>query len=84
MTHAEEASLGSPLRDRPLASGSPEPREAPEPSLPTRPGTSNDPDGPREIENPGDPGPTVLVPPDESDPRRNPRLPEEDIPPPGV
>jgi len=30
----------------------------------TRPGTPTDPRMPREIESPGDPGPTVLVPPE--------------------
>lgn len=35
------------------------------PELPVRQGTSEDPRDPREIEDPGDPGPTVLVPPEE-------------------
>ena len=43
--------------------------------LPVRPGTSSDPDDPREIENPGDPGPTVLVP-----PKREPLGPDQRAP----
>jgi hypothetical protein len=34
--------------------------------------------------NPGDPGPTVLVPPDKDDPRVDPKLPERDNPEPGI
>lgn len=51
------------------------------PSLPVRP--SDDPSSPREVENPGDPGPNVLVPPAQSDPRDVPEAPGEK-PPPGV
>ncbi len=65
-----------------------QPREGGEedapPELPVRPGTSSDPDDAREIESPGDPGPTVLVPPPEEDPRSTPKLPESEPPPPGV
>lgn len=49
----------------------------PNEELPTRPGTSSDPSDPREIESPGDPGPTVLVPGEgsEEDPREDPKIP---------
>lgn len=39
---------------------------------------------PGEIDNPGDPGPPVLVPPASDDPREDPKLPREETPPPGV
>lgn len=39
-------------------------RQKPPPDVPVRQGTSDDPKDPRELENPGDPGPTVLVPPE--------------------
>lgn len=58
--------------------------QKPDDELPTRPGTSSDPDDAREIESPGDPGPTVLVPPDRDDARRDPRIPEEPEPEPGI
>jgi hypothetical protein len=61
----------------------PEKRED-EPSLPVRRGTSDDPSSPREIENPGDPGPPVLVPPEQSDPRDVPAAPGLEKPPAGV
>lgn len=54
------------------------------PSLPVRPGTSDDPSSPRELENPGDPGPTVLVPPAQDDPRDVPAAPGLNKPPSGV
>ena len=41
-----------------------DPQKKPPVELPVRQGTSSDPKDPREIENPGDPGPTVLVPPE--------------------
>jgi hypothetical protein len=53
------------------------PKQANVPELPVRPGTSSDPELPREILNPGDPGPTVLVPPNTRDPRKNPKLPKQ-------
>lgn len=53
-----------------------------EPSLPVRPGTTDDPASVREIESPGDPGPTVLVPPEQADPRDV--VPGEDKPMPGI
>ncbi len=59
----------------------------PKEELPTRPGTSSDPSDPREIESPGDPGPTVLVPGEgsEGDPRQDPKIPPQREPPePGV
>lgn len=59
----------------------------PKEELPERPGTSTDPSGPREIENPGDPGPTVLVPGEdaEEDPRQSPKIPPQKTPPePGI
>lgn len=49
----------------------------PKEELPTRKGTTEDPSSPREIENPGDPGPTVLVPPETDDPRCDPKLPPD-------
>jgi hypothetical protein len=55
-----------------------EPEDKPE--LPERP---RDPESPREV-NPGDPGPPVLVPAEHEDPRRDPRLPGEVVPTPGV
>lgn len=59
----------------------PDPKE----ELPVREGTSSDPSNPREIENPGDPGPTVLVPPDDKDdPRVDPKTPIESPPDAGV
>ena len=36
-----------------------------------------DPTSPREVENPGDPGPNILVPPAKSDPRLDPKLPPD-------
>ena len=56
-----------------------EPEKSPE--LPVKPA---DPASPREVENPGDPGPTVLVPPAQDDPRENPKIPPQGNPPPGV
>lgn len=58
----------------------------PKEELPTRPGTPSDPSSPREIESPGDPGPTVLVPPEkkDDDPRLDPRAPVETPPEPGI
>lgn len=56
----------------------------PKEELPVRPGTATDPESAREIENPGDPGPTVLVPPDEKDTRQDPKLPPTKTPQPGV
>ena len=56
-----------------------EPRKSPD--LPVKP---DDPTSPREVENPGDPGPTVLVPPEQTDPRDNPAIPPQGNPPPGV
>ncbi|AKU95199.1 hypothetical protein AKJ09_01863 [Labilithrix luteola] len=54
------------------------------PEFPVRPGTSDDPTGPREIECPGDPGPTVLIP-APGDPRMNPKIPAPSKPgPPGI
>ena len=53
--------------------------------LPTRKGTTSDPSSPREVVNPGDPGPTVLVPPAHDDPRVDPKLPPDvEKPAPGV
>jgi len=52
-----------------------QPAGIPEPTV--RPGTTSDPDAAREIESPGDPGPTVLVPPRTADPLENPKLPKE-------
>jgi hypothetical protein len=49
--------------------------------LPVKPA---DPTSPREVENPGDPGPTVLVPPSQDDPRKNPKLPPTGNPAPGI
>ena len=49
----------------------------PKEELPTREGTPSDPSSPREIVNPGDPGPTVLVPPQKADPRMDPKLPPD-------
>ena len=44
-----------------------------------------DPASPREVVNPGDPGPTVLVPPEHDDPRKNPDIPpQKGDPTPGV
>jgi hypothetical protein len=44
-----------------------------------------DPTLPTEIENPGDPGPPVLVPPEGTpDQRENEKLPAQPMPPPGV
>jgi hypothetical protein len=60
----------------------PDPRE-PEAELPTRPEKAS-PDDPHEVENPGDPGPTVLVPPAREDPRKDPRIPDAGDVPPGV
>ncbi len=55
------------------------------PGRPDEPGeTPSDPTSPREVENPGDPGPTVLVPPAQQDPRKNPKIPPQGNPPPGV
>jgi len=51
------------------------------PELPVKPA---DPTSPREVENPGDPGPPVLVPPEQEDPRRNPKIPPQGNPPPAV
>ena len=51
------------------------------PELPVKPA---DPTSPREVENPGDPGPPVLVPPAQDDPRKNPKIPPQGNPPPGV
>lgn len=59
----------------------------PKEELPTRPGTSSDPSDPREIENPGDPGPPVLVPGEgyQEDPREPAKIPPLKTPPgPGV
>jgi hypothetical protein len=57
----------------------------PKEELPTRKGTTEDPSSPREIVNPGDPGPTVLVPPAKGDPRCDPNLPPSvEKPTPGV
>ena len=57
----------------------------PKEELPTRKGTTDDPSSPREIVNPGDPGPTVLVPPEKDDPRTDPKLPPTvEKPTPGV
>lgn len=36
-----------------------------------------DPSPPNEIVNPGDPGPNILVPPAQSDPRMDPKLPPD-------
>lgn len=53
--------------------------------LPSRRGVPDDPDGPREIQNPGDPGPTVLVPAKRDDPRNDPKIdPRMPKPAPGV
>lgn len=60
------------------------------PSQPLEPGGLGDPadpadpNDPREVENPGDPGPNTWVPGLPSDPRRDPRLPDLDVPPPGA
>lgn len=43
--------------------------------LPSRRGVPDDPDGPREIQNPGDPGPPVIIPPDREDERADPKIP---------
>ncbi len=59
----------------------PDPRP-PEP-LPTRPEKAS-PEEAHEVVNPGDPGPTVLVPPATDDPRTEPRIPPKDDIPPGV
>ena len=47
------------------------------PTIPSRPGTSSDPLDPHEVENPGDPGPPVLVPSPVQDPRHDPRIPPQ-------
>lgn len=60
-----------------------DPRRATPPDLPTRPEHAA-PDEAHEVENPGDPGPTVLVPPSTDDPRKDPRLPQGGDVPPGV
>lgn len=60
------------------------PEKKDEPSLPVRRGTTEDPSSPREIENPGDPGPPVLVPPAQGDPRDVPGVPGAGKPPAGV
>lgn len=58
-----------------------QPRRDP-PALPTRPENADEDEG-HEVENPGDPGPTVLVPPATDDPREDPKLPPQrnDVPP---
>lgn len=56
-----------------------EPRKSPD--LPVKP---DDPTSPREIENAGDPGPAVLVPPEQTDPREHPKVPPQDNPPQGI
>jgi hypothetical protein len=51
----------------------PKPKE----ELPIRKGTTDDPASPREVVSPGDPGPSVLVPPEQADPRCDPKLPPD-------
>jgi hypothetical protein len=65
-----------------MSQNTPRPNEPPR--IPARPGTNTDPDDPRVVENPGDPGPPVVIPPKVDDPRKDPRIPDEEVPQPGV